>query len=248
MKRFAPALLALLVLPLVTTARDDTLPDGWREVTGGYKNRAYVVWYPKGGKLTNDEDSIVSKDFGQIRIYRSVLQRKDGSLLATSQILLPPKLVKAPPKVRQDFFRDMFLKEFDGKLVEEKKTKLGTMAGREYLVKTSKGMARYVVLGTGVQIFRVAFVGTKDQLESKDTQTFASIRSSGRRKPPTRPPRMPTLLARKKTSRADGSGGVVRRPCPSGAGEVWFAMSGRQGVPVAPVRIITHAVSRAAAS
>jgi hypothetical protein len=172
MKCFAPALLALLVLPLVTTARDDTLPDGWREVTGGYKNRAYVVWYPKGGKLTNDEDSIVSKDFGQIRIYRSVLQRKDGSLLATSQILLPPKLVKAPPKVRQDFFRDMFLQEFDGKLVEEKKTKLGTMAGREYVVKTSKGMARYVVLGTGVQIFRVAFVGTKDQLESKDTQTF----------------------------------------------------------------------------
>ena len=92
--------------------------------------------------------------------------------MATSQIILPPKLVKAPPKVRQDFFRDAFLKEFDGKLVEEKKAKLGTMAGKDYLVETPKGMARYLLLGTGVQIYRVAFIGTKEQLDSKDAQTF----------------------------------------------------------------------------
>jgi hypothetical protein len=172
MKRLATALLGLFVVSVIAAAGDSNVPAGWKEVTGGYKNKAYVVWLPANGKVSSDQDSIVSPDYGQIKLYRTLCQRNDGSVLAASQIILPPKLVKAPPKVRQNFFRDMFLDEVKGTLVEEKKTQLGTMAGREYLIQTPKGMARYVMLGTGVQIFRVAFVGTKDQLDSKDVTTF----------------------------------------------------------------------------
>jgi hypothetical protein len=71
--------------------------------------------------IESNTDSIVSPRFGQIRIFRTVCTRKDGSLLAAGQIILPPGLTKGPPKVRQDFLRDMFLEEFKGKLVEEKR-------------------------------------------------------------------------------------------------------------------------------
>jgi hypothetical protein len=85
---------------------------------------------------------------------------------------LPPTLVKETPKVRQDFFRESFLEEFNAKLVEEKNCKLGTMSGKEYLATTPKGMARYRLFGTGVQMFRVAVAGTKEQVESKDAELF----------------------------------------------------------------------------
>ena len=125
---------------------------------------------------------MVSK-YGQIRVFRTVCQRRDGSLFAAGQIILPPQLTKEPPKVRQDFFRDMFLDEVNGKLIApEKSIRMELMAGKEYLAETPTGIARYRVIGTGVLVYRVLFVGTKQQMESKDIDAFFD---SFRRKPPT---------------------------------------------------------------
>src|SRR5947209_5260986 len=88
-------------------------------------------------------------------LFRTVCTRPNGSLLAAGQIILPPGLTKGPPKVRQDFLRNMFLEEFKGKLVGEKRARLGTMAGKEYLAETPTGMTRFRLLGTGVQMYRV---------------------------------------------------------------------------------------------
>jgi hypothetical protein len=178
------AFLVLAVFPLVVAAGESGPPAGWQEVGGGFKKKAYLVWLPKDGKLTEKESSIIVRQHGQVRVFRTVLERNDGSLLAAGQIILPPGLTNAPLKVRQDFFRDMALEEFNGKLVEEKKTKLGIFTGKEYLIKTPKGMARYRVLGTGVQVFRLIFVGTKEQLESKDAAIFFD---SFKRTPQTKP-------------------------------------------------------------
>src|SRR5262249_21886145 len=156
-------------------------PKGWKEVKGGYKKQAYAVWLPTDGMIDASEDSILAPKFGQIRIFRTVCERKDGSVLAAGQIILPPGLTRAALKVRQDFLRDLFLEEVKGKVVEEKPTRLGTMTGKEYLIETPKGMARFRLLGTGVLIFRVVFIGTKDQLGSKDADTFFN---SFKRTPP----------------------------------------------------------------
>ena len=94
---------------------------------------------------------------------------------------MPPAVARETPKARQDAFRDLFLEQVDGKLVEEKPVTMGTMAGKEYTASTPTGMARFRVLGTGVQIFLVLFSGTKEQLESKEIVAFFD---SFRRKPP----------------------------------------------------------------
>lgn len=167
-------LLLLVCVPLVVAADEKKPPQGWKEVKGGYKKQAYAVWLPADGKIDDSQDSLVSPMFGQIRFFRTVCDRKDGLVLAAGQIILPPKLTKAAPKVRQDFFRDLFLEEVKGKLVKEESVKLGTMAGKEYLIQTPQGLARYRLLGTGVQIFRVIAVGTKEQMKSPDVETFFS--------------------------------------------------------------------------
>jgi hypothetical protein len=64
------------------------------------------------------------------------------------------------------------LDEVKGKLVEEKNVKLGILTGKEYTAKTANGMARYRIYGTGVLLFRVLAVGTKDQVEGKDAEIF----------------------------------------------------------------------------
>ena len=53
---------------------------------------------------------------------------------------MPPRLVSQTARVRQDFFRDLFLDEVNGKLIEEKNVKLDTMPGKEYVVKTPDGI------------------------------------------------------------------------------------------------------------
>jgi hypothetical protein len=146
-------------------------PEGWKEVSGGYKKLAYSVWMPAGVKVDDKETSIVG-DYGQVRVFRTVCERKDGMLFAAGQINLPPKLTKESPKVRQNYFRDSFLKEFEGKLSKEKDVKLGTMAGKEYTAATPNGLARMRLYGTGVQMFRVLVVGTKEQAASKDADVF----------------------------------------------------------------------------
>jgi hypothetical protein len=146
-------------------------PQGWKEYKGGYKNEAYTVWLPPGGELDDKMSSIATKK-GQIRIYRTVTTTKDGALYGAGQIQLPPELTKATLKVRQDFFRDLFLDEVDGKLVEEKAIKIGIMVGKDYLAETPKGLARMQLIGPGVQVYRVVAVGTKDQIKSKETEAF----------------------------------------------------------------------------
>ena len=42
------------------------------------------------------------------------------------------------------------------------------MPGKEYVVKTPDGMARYRLFGTGVQLYRVFVIGTQTQVQGKE--------------------------------------------------------------------------------
>jgi|ERR1043166_7764097 hypothetical protein len=164
------ALIGVCLVPFLAIAGDTEPPKGWKAYPGGFKKEAYIVWLPDG-KIDEKESNIVNKSL-QIRVFRTVSERKDGAIFAAGQIILPPQLVKEQPKVRQAMFRDMFLEEVKGKLVSEKAVKLDTMAGKEYIAKTDNGMARYRIYGTGVLVLRQLVVGTKDQVEGKDADIF----------------------------------------------------------------------------
>jgi type IV secretory pathway VirD2 relaxase len=115
----------------------------------------------------------VSPRFGQVRVFRNVLERKDKSLFIVSPVRLPPELLKAPAaKVRQDFFKEIAADEFNVKVKEEKNIKLGTMAGKEYYMEGRGLVVRARVYGTGALVFRVTVAGTKEQVNSKDAEIF----------------------------------------------------------------------------
>jgi hypothetical protein len=162
----------LVLAPLLALADDPAPPKGWKEVKGGRNKQAYSVWLPTNAEIDEKESSFRARGIGQIRVFRTVYHPKGGLLLAAGQIILPPKLAQTPPKLRQNVFRDVFLEEFKGKLVEEKQAKLDRMNGKEYLAETPDGLARFRLLGMKAVMFRVVAVGTKEQIESKEVDDF----------------------------------------------------------------------------
>ncbi|HTU92779.1 MAG TPA: hypothetical protein VMF69_22045 [Gemmataceae bacterium] len=169
--RMSKASIILVMVPLVVAASDDkTPPKGFREVTP--TNRAWVAWYPSGGKLRESEELVVLPRFGQIRVFRNVLERKDTSLFAVSQVRLPPKFFRSTAKARQDFFVAVACNEFNAQIKEQKNIKLGTMAGKEFLLAGRGNMVRTRIYETGAQVFRVTMVGTKKQVSSEEAETF----------------------------------------------------------------------------
>ena len=180
-----------------------TPPPGWKDVGGGFKKEGFFVWLPIDGVTDDREKSLLIRGAGQIRIFQTICLRRNGSQFIAGQIILPPAVARETPKARQDAFRDLFLEQVGGKLVEEKPVTMGTMAGKEYTASTPTGMARFRVLGTGVQIFLVLFSGTKEQLESKEIVAFFDSFSASRPKPARHSPAAQRLVAhRRRPNRA----------------------------------------------
>jgi hypothetical protein len=176
MMRLPGMLFVCAVLPFLLAAEENKEekkkpPAGWKEFTP--KNKAYNTWFPTDGEIEETEKSINLKSSGQLRFFTAILERKDGSIFGISQVRLPGQLAgPRQAKMRQDLFRDLFVKEVKGKLIEEKNARAGTMTGKDYLIKTPRGMARHRLLGMGITMYRVIVIGTKEQVEGKDATTF----------------------------------------------------------------------------
>lgn len=150
---------------------DKPIPKGWKEVAPAHCT--YKAAFPPDGTVKESEDSVLVQKAGQMRFFRCIMERKDGSIYGTSQINIPPTIGKQTVKQRQDMFRDLALDEFNGKLVDEKKIEMGGMNGKEWIIETPKGkIVRYRVIGAGVQIWRMVVIGTKDQTNSADADAF----------------------------------------------------------------------------
>jgi hypothetical protein len=109
-------------------------------------------------------------------------------------------------------------------LVEEKPPNLGIMAGKEYVAQTPKGMARYRLLGTGAQVYRVMVVGTKEQIQPRDATLF--LDSFAREQPMKYRPSVLSLdqiLAWADAWHAAGGQGPKREngPIPGSLGDTW---------------------------
>jgi hypothetical protein len=156
----------------VATAADEVKPpEGWKDHKGGYKNDAFIIWLPADAKVDDKTSSVMTKQ-GQIRFYRTVSVGKDGMVFGASQMILPPGLNGVPIKDRQDLLRDLFIDEVKGKLLEENKVTSGKLTGKEYLVETPDGLARMRLLNSGIQIFRLAAIGSKEQMKAKEVDAF----------------------------------------------------------------------------
>lgn len=164
----------MLLIAIPLQAQDAKPPDGWKEVTA--KKNAYRVWVPTNGELSETRENVPLKIEGRtqtLTVDITTLDRKDKSIFIASRLTVPADLLKSSkPNERQAMYRDHFISAVKGKLIEQKEVAIGKVKGTEYMIETPKGFARFRLYGTSSIVYRVAIIGTKEQVNSKDAETF----------------------------------------------------------------------------
>jgi len=164
--------LGLLVVPLAMAADEPkSPPDGWKEFTPG--DKSFTVWLPDRGGRKSERTRDLTVKGTRVRTNVVQLKTKDGVTYSASTILLPLALTKKIPMAeRLEIMRDAFVDEVKGKITKETDIKQGRVPGKEYTIETGQGLARLQVYALGGRIYRVAVLGSKEQVDSKDAKTF----------------------------------------------------------------------------
>jgi hypothetical protein len=170
--RMLRILAGLLFVPLLA-ADAPAPPEGWKEFSP--KDKSFSVWLPDSGDRTEQERTLtVLRQRSKVNIIK--LEADDGTTYAASVLLISPRdLSKIPMKQRIEIVRDAFLNEIKGTIADEKDIKHGRVAGKEYAIETRKGMARLRVFAVGGRVYRASIAGTKEQVQSKDADTFLAL-------------------------------------------------------------------------
>jgi len=196
------ALLAGGMCGLTVWAADDPVkeapkvPDGWVDYTP--KDKIFGVFLPKGGKRTERTDTVPVKT-EKVRVNIIELESDGKGKFVARTLLLQPaaampkqpmvgkgKVGKGPlgppagrfpsPAEQQalgEAMRDLFLREVKGKVADEKDVKFGEHKGKEYQITIDDNTsARVRVFVTGRILHQFGIVGTKEQVEGRDADTF----------------------------------------------------------------------------
>jgi hypothetical protein len=164
-----------LTLPLTVTAGDKEKvtppPPGWIEFSP--RDKSFSVWLPdKGGKRSERERTMNVRTM-RLKINIIQLEMNGGPTYNAGTVILPLALArKIPNQERIEIFRDAFVKEVTGKIDKEKEITLGPVKGREYQITTGRGPAVLRLFSAGSRIYRLMVIGSKDQVEGKDAETF----------------------------------------------------------------------------
>jgi hypothetical protein len=144
-----------------------TPPEGW----GWYvqPSRAYAMWLPKTGrKLYQREETKKLKDFN-VRYTVLDCEIKDDVRVNVLVLKLPVQKGEQVDRVTvYEMFRDIFLKDSEGKVTSESDVKVGNVAGKEYRIDVKSGeKARVRLLLLGAAVFQITTIGTQDQVEGQ---------------------------------------------------------------------------------
>lgn len=165
-----------LFAALVTTGRaaDDPPkppPEGWKEYVSPTK--AFSVWLPKGGKRSERNRDVT---YGKAKLKLSLVQQEtdDKAVYAAGQVALPvPAGKQVDPNAAIEAFRDGFVKDQGGKILDESEVKLGKVAGKEYQLQLDgEKKATLRLYCAGPRVYQIALIGTKAQVEGESAKVF----------------------------------------------------------------------------
>jgi hypothetical protein len=168
--RLTYALVALMLVPLVRAADDPSAPAGWKEYSP--KDKSFSVLLPEKSNRRSERERTMTVRGQRIKV--NIIHVEVGGIAyEAATFLLPAPLTrKVPAGQRLEIVRDIFLDLVKGKVKEDKDIKQGRVPGKEYLIETRSGMARLQAYAAGGRLYQVSVLGTKEQIESKDAETF----------------------------------------------------------------------------
>jgi len=169
--RAQAAVLALVLVPAVLEAADETSPKKGKEFTP--VNKRFTVTMPDGEKTTKRTRIFTIRRY-KLPMEMAQTTRKDGTIFTAASFGVPALIMRQiPADERQGFFRDALVKQLRGKVVKDKDIKLGKWSGKEYSIERPGGVARmqlYIVYG--FVLHAIVEGKTKEQVNSKEANAF----------------------------------------------------------------------------
>jgi hypothetical protein len=191
-------------------------PEGWKEYVSPTK--AFSVWLPKGGKRSERNRDVT---YGKAKLKLSLVQQEtdDKAVYAAGQVALPvPAGKQVDPNAAIEVFRDGFVKDQGGKILDENEIKLGKMAGKEYLIQLDGDKkATLRLYCTGPRVYQIALIGTKAQVEGESAKIFFdSFKHQGMVKDDENKTVATVPIAKTPTIVAGGAAPVFKEVAPDG--------------------------------
>jgi hypothetical protein len=169
--RVRPLLVGLLVVPVLLGADAPTPPAGWSEYSPN--DRSFSVWLPaQGGRRSTRQQTRKIRGV-PLKINVVQFEAPSGVTFGASTLQLPVQLAQAIPlQQRFEIIRDAFVSEVNGTVSAEMDIKEGTAPGKDYLIESAKVAARVRVFAQGGKLYRASVMGTKEQIASREADTF----------------------------------------------------------------------------
>lgn len=170
--RMLPLVVVLLAIPVVMAADAPAPPEGWTAYIP--KDKSFGVWLPeKGGRRSERERTLNVRGL-RIKINLVEVTMRGGIAYEASTFTVnnAKKMNSIRHKERLELIRDIYVGEVRGKVRSETDVKAGESNGKEYTIEAGKKMARLRAFARGGRLYRAAVLGSKEQVNSKDADTF----------------------------------------------------------------------------
>ena len=162
----------LLAIPVAMAADAPTPPGGWKAYTP--KDKSFGVWLPEKGGRRSERERTMNVRGMRIKINLVEVTVRGGLTYEASTFTVNnAKMMNSiRHKERLELIRDIFASEVRGKVSSEMDVKSGESNGKEYTIEAGKNMARLRAFARGARLYRAAVTGSKEQISSKDADTF----------------------------------------------------------------------------
>jgi hypothetical protein len=174
MRSLLTALWAGLLVTSLFGAEDKKPPEGWKDYQP--KGNSFSCWLPTEEGILRENNKDKSPQKGMTLRFASVTyQLKNGPLYEAGTITVMPyagDFTKLKATERIDIVRDLIVEGSKGKASDEVEVKQGRVPGREFTVEAGKTFTRHRVYQYVDRFFIMSVSGTKDQVKSKDADTF----------------------------------------------------------------------------
>jgi len=146
-------------------------PQGWRLFAP--KDRSFSVWLPNRGGRTGQSSRTMQRFGVALRINVVELSAPDGSVFQADDIILFGKAaLGTPAQQRFELMRDIVVKQLNGTVTGEQPIQLGGAQGREYMISSAQRQGRVRVYSQGNRIYSAAIMGSAQQVQSDEANTF----------------------------------------------------------------------------
>jgi predicted Zn finger-like uncharacterized protein len=169
----APVQPAVPIVPAAPLDTSGAPPPGWTVFSA--KDNSFSVWLPNQQGRRSERTRSMNRRGMRFNLNVVQLAANGGPLYSAATITLSPNAARQIPlQALIEIMRDAFVEDIRGTVTGEQQIQLGDAPGREYTISAGASQARLRAYTRGTRIYHAAILGSPQQIQSVEANTFFS--------------------------------------------------------------------------